>query len=129
MTAQASAVTSITDEVAVRPAITLCHFSTAHAQIKSRSFHRQCMPLAETGMNMRYVTPANITGQRDGVDFVPLQRPRRGLRSLFSLPTLVRILLQQNANLYHFQDPELLPLALAMKLIFKKRVVYDAYED
>jgi glycosyltransferase involved in cell wall biosynthesis len=129
MTAQASAVTSITDEVAVRPAITLCHFSTAHAQIKSRSFHRQCMPLAETGMNIRYVTPANITGQRDGVDFVPLQRPRRGLRSLFSLPTLVRILLQQNANLYHFQDPELLPLALAMKLIFKKRVVYDAYED
>jgi glycosyltransferase involved in cell wall biosynthesis len=129
MTAQVSALASVADEVAAKPDITLCHFSTAHAQLKSRSFHRECMPLARAGMNIRYVTPANITGQRDGVDFVPLQRTQRGLRSLLSSLAIVRVLLRQNADVYHFQDPELLPLALALKVTFKKRVVYDAYED
>ena len=38
-------------------------------------------------------------------------------------------LLRQHANLYHFQDPELLPLAFVLELICGKRVVYDAYED
>ena len=80
-------------------------------------------------MNIRYVTPANVTGQRDGVDFVPLQITQRGLRSLLSSIAIVRVLLRQNADVYHFQDPELLPLALALKVIFKKCIVYDAYED
>ncbi len=37
--------------------------------------------------------------------------------------------MHQRAILYHFQDPELFPLAFVLKLICRKRVVYDAYED
>ncbi len=87
------------------------------------------MPLAAAGINVRYVTPADIKGRRNGVDFVTLQRPQSRLRSLLPSAGLIRVLLRQNANLYHFQDPELLPVALALKVIFHKRVIYDAYED
>ena len=129
MTAPAPALISTAGKVETTPSVTLCHFSTAHTQLKSRSFHRECLPLASAGMNVRYVTPAEIKGQRNGVDFVPLKRAQRRAQSLLAPAALVRILLGQKANLYHFQDPELLPLALALKLIFHKRIVYDAYED
>ena len=50
-------------------------------------------------------------------------------RRIFAQPALLRTLLDQRADLYHFQDPELFPLAFVLKLICRKRVVYDAYED
>lgn len=128
MTAQASTLIPATDEVR-KSSITLCHFSTAHAQLKSRSFHRECMPLAAAGMTVRYVTPAVVEGRRNGVDFVTLRGTHSRVRSLIAPSMLIRTLLRQNANLYHFQDPELLPVALVLKVIFHKRVVYDAYED
>jgi glycosyltransferase involved in cell wall biosynthesis len=129
MTAQVSVLIPASNAVARKCGLTLCHFSTAHTQLKSRSFHRECMPLAAAGMNVRYVTPAAIKGRRNGVDFVTLQRPQSRLRSLLASAGLTRVLLRQNANLYHFQDPELLLVALALKIIFHKRVIYDAYED
>ena len=129
MTAPAPALISTAGKVESKTSIKLCHFSTAHTQLKSRSFHRQCLPLASAGMSVRYLTPADIKGQRNGVDFVTLKRNQRRVRSLLAPAALIRVLLAQNANLYHFQDPELLPLAMALKLIFHKRIVYDAYED
>jgi len=109
--------------------ITLCHFSTAHRDLKSRTFHRQCLPLAEGGFQVKYVSPAGIFGLRDGVDFCPVPwRKSRWLRFL-SAPTLLRKLLRQSAHVYHFQDPELLPVAFLLKWVFRKKVVYDAYED
>src|SRR5277367_6383543 len=111
MTAQVSALIPASSALARECAITLCHFSTAHTQLKSRSFHRECMPLAAAGMNVRYVTPADIKERRNGVDFVTLQRSQSQARSLLASAGLIRVLLRQNANLYHFQDPELLPVA------------------
>jgi glycosyltransferase involved in cell wall biosynthesis len=111
------------------PRITLCHFTTAHTQLKSRSFHRECLPLALGGMAVRYVSPASLSGQRDGIEFVRLVDRKTRLPRLFAAPALLKKLLRQNASLYHFQDPELLPLAFALKILFRKRVVYDAYED
>jgi glycosyltransferase involved in cell wall biosynthesis len=129
MTTQISTLISQTQTQEKSIGITLCHFSTAHTQLKSRSFHRECLPLAAEGISVRYVSPANIHGTRDRVDFVALPKPRNRARYLLPPPALVQLLLKQNASLYHFQDPELMPLALALKLIFRKRVVYDAYED
>lgn len=109
--------------------MTLCHFSTAHTELKSRSFHRECLPLSVAGFGICYFTSMNFNGRRDGVDFVSLPAFKSRLRRLLAIPTLLRRLSAQRADIYHFQDPELLPLAFALKLIGRKRVVYDAYED
>lgn len=110
--------------------ITVCHFTTSHTQLKSRTFHRVFLPLAGTGVGVRYVAPAALgVHWRDGVRFVALPHRTNRWRRILAAPALLRRLLRQEASLYHFQDPELLPLAFALKLIFRKRVVYDAYED
>jgi len=111
------------------PRITLCHFSTIHTELKSRSFHRECLPLAAAGIGIRYVTALNFTGCRDGVDFIPLPAHKSRLHRIRALPSLLLQLLAQRADIYHFQDTELLPLAFALKLFYRRRVIYDAYED
>jgi glycosyltransferase involved in cell wall biosynthesis len=107
----------------------LCHFTTVHTELKSRSFYMEFMPLAACGSEVHYVAPAGITGLRDGIDFVPLPKPRGRFGHLRNIPSLLRVLLRQRADLYHFQDPELLPVALILKLICRKRIVFDSYED
>jgi glycosyltransferase involved in cell wall biosynthesis len=109
--------------------LTICHFTTAHTELKSRSFHREFVPLARSGATVRYLAPVKATSHRDGIEIVALNKYSSRLRRIFAQPALLRTLLRQRVDLYHFQDPELFPLAFVLKLICRKRVVYDAYED
>lgn len=107
----------------------LCHFTTTHTELKSRSYHMQCKPLAELGIEVHYISPAVVGQRQPEMKFIRLPFRAARMRALLAIPQLLRILLRQRADIYHFQDPELLPLAFAMKLIFRKRVVFDCYED
>jgi glycosyltransferase involved in cell wall biosynthesis len=134
MATQTTQIDSLVRSSAARPRESvghpvLCHFTTKHTELKSRSFYMEFMPLAAGGAEVRYVAPAGIEGHRDGVDFVALQKPRGRMGQLRSIPAVLQVLLRQRADLYHFQDPELLPVALLLKLIFRKKVVFDSYED
>lgn len=129
MVTQSSELVSAAQTSESATGITLCHFSVRHSTLKSRSFHMECLPLAASGVGISYVTPAGLNGYLDGVSFVAL--PRRNSRLTrfgASLPLLMK-LLGQRASVYHFQDPELLPVAFLLKLAFRKRILYDAYED
>lgn len=107
----------------------ICHFTTAHTALKSRSFHRQCLPLANAGFPVSFVSPVSTQGVRDRIDFVHVPRPASAAGRALGQLRLLRKLFRLHADIYHFQDPQLLPLALLLKLAFRKRVVYDAYED
>jgi glycosyltransferase involved in cell wall biosynthesis len=111
-----------------RPLI-VCHCTTAHTQLKSRSYHRQLLPLSEMGIGVRYVAPMKNRDMRSGVKLVGIPVRKNAFRRLLAWPELLVKLLRQNASVYHFQDPQLLPLGFALKLIFRRRIVYDAYED
>ena len=106
-----------------------CHFTLSHAQLKSRTFHRQCLPLAADGFEVRYLSPLHERDSRSGVNLIPLPQRAGRWRRILDWPRLLVTLLRQKAALYHFQDPELLPVAFVLKAVFRKRVLYDAYED
>jgi glycosyltransferase involved in cell wall biosynthesis len=112
----------------VRPCI-VCHITTVHRQLKSRTFHRELLPLAEAGVEVRYLSPALQINRADVITFVPLKACRSRWWRILSSPGLLPVLLRQRADVYHFQDPELMPLAFLLKLICRKRVIYDCYED
>jgi len=107
----------------------LCHFTTAHTELKSRSYHMQCKPLADAGVAVHYVSPANVNASGGEMNFIRLPPVKGRMQTLLAMPSLLRTLLRLRAGLYHFQDPELLPVALVMKLAFRKRIVFDCYED
>lgn len=107
----------------------VCHCTVAHAELKSRTFHRQLLPLAQLGFDIRYAAPMQCGEPSNGIRMIGLRAEHALLRRLLAWPRLFRILLRQNAHIYHFQDPQLLPVAIALKLVCRRRIVYDAYED
>lgn len=107
----------------------LCHVTVAHQELKSRSFYMEFMPLAARGLAVRYVSPGEQHQAYDNIDFTALPARLGRVRQILATPSTVRALLRQRAGLYHFQDPELLPAAFVLKFIFRKHIVYDAYED
>jgi len=65
----------------------------------------------------------------EGIKIVPLPRYRNRLeRATKILWIAYRKALQIDADIYHFHDPELIPLGLLLKL-HGKRVIYDVHED
>jgi glycosyltransferase involved in cell wall biosynthesis len=112
---------------AARPVV--CHFTTAHTTLKSRSFHRECVPLAEAGFQISYISPASIDADAEGIRFERMAKPASFPGRAFGRIRLLRTLLREHADVYHFQDPQLLPLGMLLKVAFRKRVIYDAYED
>jgi glycosyltransferase involved in cell wall biosynthesis len=107
----------------------LCHFTTVHTDLKSRSYHMQCKPLADAGIEVHYVSPAAAGSHCREMNFVRLPFRAGRMKNLLAIPFLLQILLRLRADLYHVQDPELLPLAFVMKLVFRKRIIFDCYED
>lgn len=108
---------------------TLCHVTTEHSQLKSRTFHRMCLPLVAKGFTVTYLSPASLTPDVEHIEFVQLPGRRKFAMLASGKLDLLRTLGNHPADVYHFQDPQLLGLGLILKLCFGKRVIYDAYED
>jgi glycosyltransferase involved in cell wall biosynthesis len=107
----------------------VCHITTVHPAKDARIFYRMCRGLALRGLQVSLIAPETFSEE-------PLLRASRwndrlGARSR---PTRIGIALkaalEERADLYHFHDPELIPLGLAVKILRPSaRVVYDVHED
>ena len=107
----------------------VCHLSPVESRRDERAFSRQALPAIACGMDVRIVGPYSGGGGDQGVEFVSISKSRsRALRILFA-SRFLQSALRQNADIYHVHSPELIPVALLLKLIFRKRVVYDTRED
>jgi glycosyltransferase involved in cell wall biosynthesis len=107
----------------------VCHLSPVESRRDERAFSRQALPTVRYGMCVRIVGPYSGDELNQGVKFVSLSTIRsRALRILLA-SRFLQSALRQNADIYHLHSPELIPVALLLKLIFRKRVVYDTRED
>lgn len=109
----------------------IVHFSSVHQVTDVRVFLKECRSLADAGYRVTLVARGAESGIEDGVQRIPVSQNARGGRvgrMLLGTAQVVRRAWAQDADLYHFHDPELIPFALLMKL-FGKKVVYDAHES
>lgn len=66
----------------------------------------------------------------EGVKIIALPKPRNRFTRIFGLSwRAFRLALQQHADVYHFHDPELLPVGVLLKLVTGARIIYDVHED
>jgi glycosyltransferase involved in cell wall biosynthesis len=88
-----------------------------------------CRTLAEAGRNVVLVAPHDGDTTIAGVQVRALRKPRSRLERMTRLQAdALRAALAERAAVYHFHDPELIPIGLVLKLL-GKRVVYDVHED
>jgi glycosyltransferase involved in cell wall biosynthesis len=108
----------------------ICHLTSVHRTFDTRIFHRECRSLAGDGHEVILVASHDREETVDGVRIVPLKRhASRAVRTLLSPWTVYRIARSLGADAYHIHDPELLPIAMLLKLTTSARVVYDVHED
>src|SRR6185436_13917191 len=109
--------------------IKVCVMTSAHPVYDARIFHKQCRSLASAGYQVTLIAPGAERGTRDGVQLEPVPlRKNRFTRMLLGPLAVCRKAFQENADLYHFHDPELIPAGLVLRAT-GKRVIYDIHED
>ena len=106
------------------------HLTSRHPPDDVRIFLKECRSLAHAGFDVHLVAPGAAEETRDEVTlhgFVPPAgvRPLRIARRLWRVWRTARAL---RGGLCHFHEPELVPVALLLKL-GGARIVYDVHED
>jgi len=105
------------------------HISTVHPPFDVRIFHKECVSLAQAGFDVHLIARAARGETVSGVAIHPIPaRRNRIARAVFGSWSALRIAYSLRAALYHIHDPELLPVALILKLT-GKTVVYDSHEN
>jgi glycosyltransferase involved in cell wall biosynthesis len=103
--------------------------TSAHSALDVRIFHKQCRSLVRSGYEVTLVAPGTKRITIDGVHLEPVPTPKnRWIRMACSSFAVYGKARRQNAAVYHFHDPELIPIALLLRLAGKK-VIYDVHED
>lgn len=110
--------------------VSICMLTTVHPPFDNRIFHKQATTLAQAGYRVSLVARHHRPEQVNNVTLIPLSSPSNRLSRMFGLTwKAFRLALAQRVSVYHFHDPELLPVGLLLKLLTRSKVIYDIHED
>jgi glycosyltransferase involved in cell wall biosynthesis len=105
------------------------HLTSAHTPYDPRIFLRECLALAQAGFDVTVVGANWGDGERDRVRIKSIQKDSSRLgrmtRTVWRVYEEAR---KQGADVYHFHDPELIPVGLLLRA-GGKDVIYDVHED
>ncbi|MBN1661418.1 MAG: glycosyltransferase family 4 protein [Anaerolineae bacterium] len=106
------------------------HLTTVHRPFDTRIYTKECRTLADHGYRVSLIAPHTEREVCDGIEIIPVPRFESRLRrTTLGVWALYRLARQLDADLYHFHDPELLPVGLLLKRTTRAAVIYDAHED
>lgn len=112
------------------PQYKVCHLSSVHIRTDVRVFYKQCVALARHGFKMHLLIADGKGNElRQGVRIhdVGLASGRKQ-RMLWAPLKLFSKANSLKADLYQIHDPELIPMAMLLKAITGKPVIYDIHE-
>ena len=107
----------------------IVHLTSVHPAFDVRIFHKECKSIARAGYDVTLIAAHDRDETVDGVRMKAMVRASgRISRMLRTTWAICRQAIREDADLYHFHDPELIPVALVMRIRGKK-VIYDVHED
>jgi glycosyltransferase involved in cell wall biosynthesis len=107
------------------------HLSTQHRALDVRIYQKECRTLAARGFETHLIVGDPPAQALDGVQFHRFDKPHSTFRPGRIVGRLARayeMAADLRADVYHFHDPELIPVGLLLKQR-GARVVYDVHED
>lgn len=109
--------------------INICILTSAHSPFDIRIFHKEAKSLAKAGYGVTLIAQHDKDETVDGIRIIPLPEQKNRIKRMTrTVWTAYRKALQIDADIYHFHDPELIPIGILLKMLGKK-VVYDVHED
>jgi glycosyltransferase involved in cell wall biosynthesis len=111
------------------PRTRVAHISVVHRPNDVRIFHKQCRTLAHSGYDVTLIVPAENDETIDAVHIraLPVVASRAKRMTLSGVRAL-REAIAVDADLYHLHDPELLWVAVLLRMR-GRIVVMDVHED
>lgn len=109
--------------------VKVCHVTSVHPPHDPRILQRECRSLVTAGFDVVLVAPADRDEVVEGVQIrsVPL-RGSRLARWARTIRDVYRRAVEEDADVYHLHDPELLLVGHALRRR-GKQVIYDVHED
>lgn len=111
--------------------IKVCHITSAHPRYDQRILLKECVSLAKTGYDTYLVVNDGKTDEEfEGVKIRSTQfkANTRFKRFVLSHSRLYNIARELDADIYHFHDPDLLPMMSKLRRKGKK-VIFDSHEN
>jgi glycosyltransferase involved in cell wall biosynthesis len=110
-------------------AIKVCILTVVHRTFDTRIFYKEARSLAKAGYDVTLIAPHDKVEIVDGIRIIPLSKPKNRIERMTKIGWMIfKLALKEQADIYHFHDPELIPLGLFLKVSGKK-VVMDIHED
>jgi len=94
-----------------------------------RFLYKQCRGLVEHGFDVVFFTPVEKPQVVYGVSLIPIQKPQSRIARFFQTFSLIPLIRKGNYDIVVVVNPELLPLAILLKIFFRSKVVFDCHED
>lgn len=108
---------------------TILHLTTVHRLRDPRIFDKEVRSVQEAGYRVHLLAQHPCDETVEGLSVLGLPPTPGRYRRLPLLRRAYQRARAVAADLYHFHDPELIPVAYALKKATGARVVYDMHED
>lgn len=107
----------------------IVQLTSVHPHTDVRIFTKECISLASYGLDVVLVVPGTKDHIESGVRIlgVPKLTSRLG-RMIITTFRVYRRAYGERGDIYHFHDPELIPIGILLRLLGCK-VIYDVHED
>lgn len=106
----------------------VCMLTSVHGAFDDRIFHKEAKSLVRSGYEVFLVAPHARDEEMEGVRVLGVLKSRTRLKRMLFTPVCVLLRgLKVGATIYHFHDPELIPVGLFLRALGRK-VIYDIHE-
>ena len=106
----------------------VCILTSAHQPFDARIFHKQAKTLAQAGYEVTLIAQHDRNETVDGITIVALPSVQNRAKRILGTLRVFKLALKQKAQVYHFHDPELLPIGILLIIFTKGKVIYDIHE-
>ena len=107
----------------------ICMLSSAHSASDDRIFYKEAKSLSKAGYDVVIIAQHDKEEIIDNIKIIPLPIPKNRLHRMIKIVwKLFKLALKEKADVYHFHDPELIPIGILLKLK-RMKVIYDVHGD
>lgn len=109
----------------------VCVLTTVHQAYDGRIYHKEIKSLKKAGFHITYIAPEpedESIAKEDGIELLPIYKPKSELSRFLRSFEVLKKAINTKADIYHFHDPELLPVGVLLRLFTRKTVLFDVHE-
>lgn len=109
----------------------VAHLTSVHQRYDTRIFYKMCCSLSKNHYEVYLIVADGKKSEKNNqVNIINASNKakKRIFRMVLSVNDIFKKAVKINADIYHFHDPELLPISLKLKKLGKK-VIFDSHED